>query len=64
YDLARDNGAPVALSELGMQAADLDRAADLAVANPYWNPRPIERQALRELLQRAFDGTPPDASSR
>ncbi|MGZ2747404.1 maleylacetate reductase [Burkholderia stagnalis] len=62
YDLARDNGAPVSLSELGMQAADLDRAADLAAANPYWNPRPVERHALRALLQRAFDGTPPDTS--
>ena len=61
YDLARDNGAPMALKSLGMQEADLDRAADIAVANPYWNPRPIERQALRSLLQDAFDGAAPQA---
>lgn len=59
YDLARENGAPLALKSLGMAEADLDRAADIAVANPYWNPRPIERPALRALLQDAFDGVPP-----
>jgi hypothetical protein len=45
-----------------MRAADLDRAADIAVANPYWNPRPFgpaERGEIRALLQRAFDGEPP-----
>ncbi|MDB6001419.1 MAG: putative maleylacetate reductase, partial [Rhizobacter sp.] len=59
FDLARNNGAPVALRDIGMQAQDLDRAAELATTNAYWNPRPIERAAIRELLQRAFDGTPP-----
>lgn len=39
FDLARDNGAPVALKDIGMQAADVDRAADIGVSNPYWNPR-------------------------
>lgn len=59
YDLARTNGAPYSLRELGMKEADLDRAADIAVANPYWNPRPIERDGIRALLQRAFDGSRP-----
>jgi len=61
-DLARRNGAPVALRDIGMRAEDLDRAADLAVSQPYWNPRPLgpaERDAIRALLQRAFDGDPP-----
>jgi alcohol dehydrogenase class IV len=60
--LARDNGAPTALKDIGMQEADLDRAADLAVSNPYWNPRPFgpaERGAIRALLQRAYEGAPP-----
>ena len=60
--LARDNGAPVALKDIGMKAGDLDRAADIAVSNPYWNPRPFglaERDEIRALLQRAFDGSPP-----
>jgi alcohol dehydrogenase class IV len=60
YDLARANGAPYSLRELGMAAADLDRAADLALQNPYWNPRPIERASIRELLQQAWDGLRPE----
>jgi maleylacetate reductase len=60
YDLARASGAPVSLRELGMAETDLDRAAELAVANPYWNPRPVDQRTIRELLQRAWDGTRPD----
>ena len=60
FDLARDHGAPTALRDLGMPAAGLDRAAHLAVENRYPNPRPLERAALRELLQRAWEGTRPD----
>ncbi|MGJ7498547.1 maleylacetate reductase [Variovorax sp. RT4R15] len=59
YDLALGMGERMALRDLGMEESDLDRAADLASANPYWNPRPLERAALRELLQAAFDGAPP-----
>lgn len=61
YDLARANGAPLTLRELGMTEADLDKAAEIASANPYWNPRPISRDAMRGVLQNAFDGTPPRA---
>jgi maleylacetate reductase len=63
YDLAKENGAPVALKDIGMKAQDLDRAADIAVSSPYWNPRPFgvaQRREIRELLQRAYDGTRPD----
>ncbi|MGJ7497260.1 maleylacetate reductase [Variovorax sp. RT4R15] len=61
-DLARHNGAPVALRDIGMKETDLDSAADIAVRNPYWNPRPFgpaERDAIRALLQRAWAGEPP-----
>jgi alcohol dehydrogenase class IV len=61
FDLARRHGAPVSLAAIGMPAEGLDRAADLAVSAPYPNPRPLERDALRALLQRAFDGAPPAA---
>ncbi|CAR51638.1 maleylacetate reductase [Burkholderia cenocepacia] len=64
YALARDNGAPISLKAIGMREADLDRAADLAAANPYWNPRPIERDGLRALLQDAFDGNLPGSTLR
>src|SRR5207249_1999847 len=51
--LARGVGAPTSLREIGMPADGLDRAADLAVTTPYPNPRPLQRDALRALLQRA-----------
>jgi alcohol dehydrogenase class IV len=59
FDLAQSQGAPVALRNIGMKESDLDRAADIAVGNPYWNPRPIERAALRQLLQDAWEGKRP-----
>jgi maleylacetate reductase len=59
FDLARTHGAPTALRDIGMPADGLDRAAELAVQSPYPNPRPLERTAIRELLQHAFDGTRP-----
>ncbi|MDY0747776.1 maleylacetate reductase [Paucibacter sp. R3-3] len=59
YDLAGKLGAPRSLKDLGMTLADIDKAAEIASANPYWNPRPIEREAIRTLLQNAFEGSPP-----
>jgi maleylacetate reductase len=59
YALARRHGAPVSLKAIGMPLDGLDRAADLAVQNQYPNPRPLERAALRALLQRAFEGAAP-----
>ena len=59
FDLARRHNAPTSLRAIGMPADGLDRAADLAVQAAYPNPRPLERAALRALLQRAFDGQPP-----
>lgn len=56
--LGRRIGAPTSLAELGMPEAGIDRAADLAMANPYWNPRPLERAGVRALLARAWAGEP------
>lgn len=59
YDLVVKIGAPTALKDIGMPADGLDRAAQLATENPYWNPRPIERAGLRELLENAYHGRRP-----
>jgi maleylacetate reductase len=62
FELARDNGAPVALKDIGMKEAELDRAAEIAVSNPYWNPRPFgpqQRADIRQLLQDAYEGVRP-----
>lgn len=61
HALARELGAPTSLKEIGMPADGLDRAVDQAVSLPYPNPRPLEREALRALLQRAYDGESPAA---
>lgn len=59
YDLGQELGAPLRLAELGMPYDGLDKAADEIVASPYWNPRPIEREAIRQLLEDAFEGKRP-----
>ncbi|MBZ4691176.1 MAG: tfdF [Cereibacter sp.] len=59
WHFAKAAGAPMALRDLGLAESDLDRAADLASANPYWNPRPVTREAIRALLQAAWAGRQP-----
>ncbi len=59
HDLAKRIGAPVALRDLGLKEADLDRAAEIASRDPYANPRPIERAGIRALLQAAWAGAAP-----
>jgi len=59
FDLAQKLHAPMSLKEIGMQIDGLDSAAALAVTNPYSNPRPIAREAIRALLDDAFHGRRP-----
>jgi maleylacetate reductase len=59
FDLAASLGAPTSLAALGLKASDLDKAADIAVQNPYYNPRPITREGIRAVLQDAFEGRRP-----
>jgi maleylacetate reductase len=59
FDLAATNGAPTSLREIGLSENDLDKAAEAAVKSPYWNPRPVERNAIRKLLDDAYHGRRP-----
>ncbi|WP_027555427.1 maleylacetate reductase [Bradyrhizobium sp. Cp5.3] len=59
YDLAKRLNAKLALRDVGMPESGIDKAADLAVTNAYWNPRPLERNAIRDLIARAWAGEPP-----
>ena len=59
FDLAKNNGAPVALKDIGMKEVDLDKACDFVLQNQYPNPRPIVRSEIRQLLQDAFEGIRP-----
>ena len=62
HDLARKLAAPTSLREIGMPESGIDQAAELAVKNPYWNPRTIERDAIRELIARAWRGDAPQTT--
>jgi alcohol dehydrogenase class IV len=62
YDLARRLNAKVALRDIGMPESGIDKAADFAVTNAYWNPRPLERNAIRDLIARAWAGEPPQTT--
>ena len=59
FDLSKSLGAPTALKEIGMQEQDLDRAAEIATTNPYFNPCEVTKDGIRALLQNAFDGVRP-----
>jgi maleylacetate reductase len=59
HELARSLKAPVSLQELGMPREDLARCTDIAMQNAYANPRALDRDALRALLEDAWHGRPP-----
>lgn len=59
HRFAENMGAPMALKDLGLKETDLDRAAELATKNAYWNPAPVDLPGIRRLLDDAFHGRPP-----
>jgi maleylacetate reductase len=59
YDLSVRIGAPIALKDIGMPVDGLDRAAEIATQSPYYNPRPVEYEGVRKLLEDAYYGKRP-----
>ncbi len=59
FELLRRLGAPLALSAIGMQEHELDRAARLIAERPYPNPRSLDQARIRKLLDDACAGRPP-----
>lgn len=59
FELAKTVGAPVALKDIGMAYADLDKAARIATETPIDNPRPVSADDVRALLENAFHGRIP-----
>ena len=59
YELSKKVGAPRALKDIGMPERGIEEAVELALANPYRNPRPLERDGIRDLIARAWAGEPP-----
>ncbi|WP_108610628.1 maleylacetate reductase [Aminobacter sp. MSH1] len=56
WDFASALGSPLSLRELGVARADLTRAVDAAMVDPYANPRPFDRAAIATLLDNAWVG--------
>ena len=54
--LVRELDGPMSLREIGFADADVDRAAELAVARAYPNPRDVTRSGVAALLHRALNG--------
>ena len=57
-NFARRLGAPTALRDLGMPEDGIEKAVAIATQNPYWNPRPLVEDDLRDLITRAWSGAP------
>jgi maleylacetate reductase len=60
YDIAHGAGVPVALRDIGMPESGINQAVELALANTYVNPRPLEPALLRRLISNAWAGVRPD----
>jgi maleylacetate reductase len=63
YDLISSLGGPTSLRGLGMAEAELSRAAELATATPYPNPREITTAGVAEVLRGAWQGARPAPST-
>lgn len=60
YDLEVAIGAPTALRDVGLPEDALDGVADQVATDAYYsNPRPIERDGIRALLDNAWHGRRP-----
>lgn len=44
------------LKEFGMREEDVDKAVEIALGNPYWNVRAVEKGPLRETIRRCWAG--------
>ena len=60
FELAQSLGAPTRLGDIGMPQDGLDAAADMIAATAYWNPRPVECNAIRRMLDDAYYGRMPN----
>ena len=62
FDLIESAGGPTSLRELGMSGDDLAKAAELATAKPYPNPRELTKAGIEALLDDAWHGRRPATS--
>jgi alcohol dehydrogenase class IV len=60
FDLVGRLGGLRALKDIGMPRGGIQLASELAVSSPYPNPAFVTREGVRCLLERAWDGQPPE----
>ena len=59
-----ENRDPLALRDLGFKKdGNIPRAAELAVQNQYYNPRPVSASTIAALLEDAWFGNLPRVSA-
>ena len=59
YELMQRAATVKSLKQMGLTMAALGKAADLAVKNPYDNPRPVTRDDVMAILTAAWNGNRP-----
>jgi maleylacetate reductase len=59
YELMLKTANKKSLKDFGLSEAGLDKAAEMAVKNPYYNPQPVTLEGVREMLQVAYEGRRP-----
>ncbi len=60
FDFAQSLGAPTRLTDIGFDPDQAEKAAKIATANPYWNPRAFSADDLMPLLRNASLGHRPN----
>jgi len=63
YEYSKSISAPLALKDIGMPESGIGRAAELAVANPYWNPRDFDKRQIQKIIENAFHGVTPEGQN-
>jgi maleylacetate reductase len=59
FELMQITNRELSLKDFGLSESDLDRAADIALLKPYWNPRTVTHKGVRSMLQAAWEGCAP-----
>lgn len=59
YRLNQSLGIKMALKEIGLPEEGLDKVARIVCDSPYYNPRDYNKEELKGLLEKTYEGLPP-----
>ena len=59
FDLEQSLGLSTKLQDLNFHETDIQKATDIAMSNPYWNPRPFAHADIQGILHKACLGIRP-----